>query len=208
MRIVILGAGIIGVATAWFAAQDGHEVTVIDRQPGPAQETSFANGCQISVSYAEPWASPGALIKMAKWLGKEDAPLLFRPKLALNQWLWGMHFLKECLPGRVEHNVRQLVGLCAYSRDVLRSVRQQTGIEYDALERGILNFYTSEADMAGAEKIAGIMRELGCDRRVISKTRVLELEPAMHASAAQIVGGDFTSDDETGDILLVHHQTG
>lgn len=202
MRIIILGSGIIGVATAWFAAKDGHEVTVIDRQPGPAQETSFANGCQISVSYAEPWASPGALIKMAKWLGKEDAPLLFRPRLQLNQWLWGLYFLKECLPGRVEYNVRHLVGLCAYSRDVLRAMRQDIGIAYDQLERGILNFYTSEHDMAGAEKIASVMRQLGCDRQVISKQRVLELEPAMQPSAAQIVGGDFTSDDETGDIYL------
>ena len=202
MRIIILGSGIIGLATAWFAAKDGHEVIVIDRQPGPAQETSFANGCQISVSYAEPWASPSALVKMAKWLGKEDAPLLFRPQLRLNQWIWGMYFLRECLPGRVEYNVRHLVGLCAYSRDVLRTLRHETGIEYDELEKGILNFYTSEQDLAGAEKIASVMRELGCDRQVISKERVLELEPAMQPSAEQIVGGDFTSDDETGDIYL------
>jgi D-amino-acid dehydrogenase len=127
---------------------------------------------------------------------------LFRPRMQLNQWLWGVHFLKECLPGRVEHNVRQLVGLCAYSRDVLRSIRRTTGISYDELERGILNFYTSEKDMAGAEKIAAVMRELGCDRRVISKERVLGIEPAMRATADQIIGGDFTSDDETGDIYL------
>ena len=202
MRIIILGSGIIGLATAWFAAKEGHEVIVIDRQPGPAQETSFANGCQISVSYAEPWASPSALVKMAKWLGKEDAPLLFRPQLRLNQWIWGMYFLRECLPGRVEYNVRHLVGLCAYSRDVLRTLRHETGIQYDELEKGILNFYTSEQDLAGAEKIASVMRELGCDRQVISKERVLELEPAMQPSAEHIVGGDFTSDDETGDIYL------
>jgi D-amino-acid dehydrogenase len=202
MRIVILGSGIIGVATAWFAARDGHEVVVVDRQSGPAQETSFANGCQISVSYAEPWASPGALVKMVKWLGKEDAPLLFRPRPEMAQWLWGLHFLRECLPGQVEKNVRQLVGLCSYSRDVLRQVRRDTGIQYDELERGILNIYTSNEDFAGAQGIAKVMQNLGCDRQVISKERVQELEPSLRAMANQIVGGDFTSDDETGDIYL------
>ncbi|MFC3147419.1 D-amino acid dehydrogenase [Piscinibacterium candidicorallinum] len=200
MKVIVLGSGIIGVATAWFASQQGHEVVVIDRQPGPAQETSFANGCQISVSYAEPWASPGALLKLIKWLGKEDAPLLFRPRPELAQWLWGLRFLRECTPGRVRHNIQNLVGMCAYSRDVLQSLRREIGIDYDHLERGIVNFYTSHEEAEGADQNAAVMRELGCNRHVISKEDVLRIEPALQPIADRIVAGDYTAEDETGDI--------
>ena len=95
MKVIVLGAGIAGVASAWFLSKAGHEVTVIDRQPGPAQETSFANGCQISVSHAQPWANPHTLLKVIKWLGKEDAPLLFRLRPELLQWKWCAQFLRE-----------------------------------------------------------------------------------------------------------------
>ncbi|HQD66403.1 MAG TPA: FAD-dependent oxidoreductase, partial [Casimicrobium huifangae] len=103
-RVLVLGAGILGVHTAWFLRQRGFEVTVVDRQPGPALETSFANGSQISVSQSDPWASPHAPFKILKWLGQEDAPLLFRLKADINQWRWGLRFLYECLPSRAEHN--------------------------------------------------------------------------------------------------------
>ena len=100
MKVIVLGAGIIGTASAWFLQKAGHEVTVIDRQPGVAQETSFANGCQISVSHAEPWANPGAPIKLLRWLSKDDAPLLFRPRAEWLQWRWSLQFLRECTPAR------------------------------------------------------------------------------------------------------------
>ncbi|MDP2132794.1 MAG: FAD-dependent oxidoreductase, partial [Sulfuritalea sp.] len=96
MRVTVLGAGVVGVASAWYLAADGHEVTVIDRQPQPAQETSFANGGQISVSHAEPWANPRAPLKALQWLGREDAPLLWRLRADPAQWLWGLRFLREC----------------------------------------------------------------------------------------------------------------
>src|SRR6266404_3693785 len=100
MKVIVLGAGIIGTSSAWFLKKAGHDVTVIDRQPGAAQETSFANGCQISVSHAEPWANPSAPMKVLKWLGKEDAPLLFRIRADMRQWLCGLQFLRECTPAR------------------------------------------------------------------------------------------------------------
>ena len=102
MKVIVLGAGIVGTASAWFLQKAGHEVTVIERQPGAALETSFANGGQISVSHAEPWANPSAPLKVLKWLGQEDAPLLFRIRADMRQWLWGLQFLRECTPVRMD----------------------------------------------------------------------------------------------------------
>ena len=100
MKVIVLGAGLLGVTSAYFLRQHGHDVTVVDRQATAAAETSFANGGQISVSHAEPWANPGAPLKLLKWLGREDAPLLFRLRADLRQWLWGLQFLRECTPAR------------------------------------------------------------------------------------------------------------
>ena len=142
MRIVVFGAGVVGVAAAWYLAADGHEVTVVDRQPGPALETSFANGGQISASHAEPWANPRAPWTILKWLGRADAPLLFRPTADWRQWRWALQFLIECLPSRTQYNTIQCVNLALYSRDCLKALRATTGIEYDQLTRGILEFHT------------------------------------------------------------------
>src|SRR6185436_3002065 len=122
----------------------GHEVTVIDRHDGAGMETSFANGGQISAGHAEPWAKPSVVPKILRWLGREDAPLLFRPRAELAQWLWGLGFLRECLPGRFERNCRALAGLAAYSREHLKRLREITSIRYDELARGILHFATRD----------------------------------------------------------------
>src|SRR4051794_27446605 len=139
MKVIVLGAGVIGTTSAWFLAKSGHEVTVIDRRSGAALETSFANGGQISVSHAEPWANPSAPLKIAKWLAREDAPLLFRLRADLHQWMWGMSFLRECLPERTRDNIEQIVNLGLFSRATLRALRRETGIRYDHLEAGILH---------------------------------------------------------------------
>jgi D-amino-acid dehydrogenase len=144
MNVVVLGAGLLGVTSAYFLRQQGHDVTVIDRQATPAAETSFANGGQISVSHAEPWANPGAPLKVLKWLGQEDAPLLFRLRADLRQWLWGLQFLRECLPSRTRHNIRQIVSLGTYSRETLQQLRRERDIAYDERTQGILHFYTSQ----------------------------------------------------------------
>src|SRR5689334_21568560 len=155
--MLVLGAGVIGVTSAWYLARAGHEVTVVDRGAEPASETSFANGGQISAGHAEPWAKPAVVPKIWRWLGREDAPLLFRPRADWAQWRWGLGFLRECLPGRFEHNVRELAGLAGYSRDRLRALRDETGIQYDALARGILHFCTDERDFAALEHQAKAM---------------------------------------------------
>ena len=199
MKIIVLGAGVIGVSTAWWLSQAGHEVIVIERSTGPAQETSFANGGQISVSYAEPWANPQAPLKLLKWLFKDDAPLLFRPQLDWRQWIWGAAFLRECLPGRLTTNIRAMVRMAQYSQSTLRQMRRDLGIQYNHLERGILNFYRDHAEFDSSQVSADVMRDFGVDRRIVSADEVIAIEPALAAHRSSIVGGDYTVDDESGD---------
>ena len=199
MKVIVLGAGVTGVTSAWFLQQAGHDVTVIDRQPGAGLETSFANGGQISVSHAEPWANPGAPLKVLKWLMREDAPLLFRLRADLNQWIWGAQFLRECTPARTRHNIRQIVNLGLYSRATLRELRQRTGIQYDQLTRGILHFYTSQAEFDAAQEPARVMREHGCELDMKTADECVAIEPALAQCRDRIVGGSMTPSDESGD---------
>jgi D-amino-acid dehydrogenase len=199
MKVIVLGAGLLGVTSAYFLRQLGHEVTVVDRQATPAAETSFANGGQISVSHAEPWANPSAPLKVLKWLGQEDAPLLFRIRADRLQWLWGLQFLRECTPARTRHNIGQIVRLGTYSRETLQALRRDIGIEYDQRTQGILHFYTSQKEFDGAEAPAAQMRELGCDRRVISADEAVRLEPALRHIRPRLTGATYTAEDESGD---------
>jgi D-amino-acid dehydrogenase len=200
VKIVVLGAGVIGTTTAWFLNQAGHEVTVIERKPNAGLETSFANGGQISVCHAEPWANPSAPKKILQWLGKEDAPLLFRLRADINQWRWGWQFLKECSSIKAKKNTINILRLGLYSRGVLQKLRADTGIEYDALTKGILHFYTDPKEFQDAIVASQFMREHGCDRKVIdNKNDIVKIEPAFASSVNQIVGATFTSSDESGD---------
>jgi D-amino-acid dehydrogenase len=187
MRVIVLGAGLLGVTSAYFLSQLGHEVTVIDRQATPGAETSFANGGQISVSHAEPWANPSAPLKVLQWLGKEDAPLLFRLRADMRQWLWGLSFLRNCTPARTRHNIEQIVNLGTYSRETLQQLRAATGIQYDQRTQGILHFYTKQ------------MRALGCERLVISADEAVRIEPALSHIRPQLAGATYTAEDESGD---------
>lgn len=202
MKIAILGSGIIGIASAWWLRQAGHDVVVIDRENGPAQGASRANGGQISVSYSEPWANPQAPMKLARWLLRDDAPILFRPRLDVRQWWWGVMFLRECLPSRLAPNIRALVRLSEYSRGTLQDMRRDLGIQYHHLERGILNFYRDQAEFESSQEMAEVMRNYGVDRRIIGVDEILQLEPALAPVHDSIVGGDYTAEDETGDAYL------
>jgi D-amino-acid dehydrogenase len=199
MHVVVLGAGLLGVTSAYYLRQLGHDVTVVDRQATPAAETSFANGGQISVSHAEPWANPGAPLKVLRWLGKEDAPLLFRLRADLRQWRWGLQFLRECTPARTRHNIRQIVRLGTYSRETLQQLRHERGIAYDERTQGILHFYTSRKEFDAAAAPAAQMRELGCDRRVVSADEAVAIEPALRHIRPQLAGATYTAEDESGD---------
>jgi D-amino-acid dehydrogenase len=199
MRVAVLGAGVIGVTSAWYLARAGHEVTLVDRQAGVGLETSFANGGQVSAGHAEPWAKPSALPKVLRWLGREDAPLLFRPRADLRQWAWGLRFAVECIPGRFERNTRQLAGLARYSRDCLSELRADTGIQYHRVARGILHFCTVQADFDALAANAQQMRRLGIAREVKSANECIALEPTLAASQVRVLGGVHTPEDESGD---------
>lgn len=199
MKVIVLGAGIIGVSTAWHLAERGHDVTVVDRQPDAALETSFANAAQISVSYCEPWAHREAPLKALKWMFSREAPLLFRPTLDWRQWAWSLRFLSQCHDAAFERNVRQLVALGAYSHAALKDVVRATGITYQRLERGIAHYYTDTKSFDSAAGAAELMRRHGVARRVVDRDELLRIEPALAAFSDRIVGGTFTPSDESGD---------
>jgi D-amino-acid dehydrogenase len=172
---------------------------VIEREAQAASETSFANGGQISVSHAEPWANPSAPLKVLRWLFADDAPLLFRPRLDPAQWRWCLAFLMECRPCRTRDNIAKIVELGLHSRRMLGETRAELGLHYDDLQRGILHFYTSRAEYDAAVAPAALMRKLGCDLEMVDRERMLTIEPALRFTNAQIVGGSMTYADESGD---------
>lgn len=208
MKILVLGAGVVGTASAWYLHQAGCQVTVLERQTAAGMETSFANGGQISVSHAEPWANPHAIAQVLRWLGKEDAPLLFRPRLDLDLLRWGLAFLGNCLPGRTRENIRAIVGLALYSRARLQALRRELGpafgAAYDCLEKGILHIYTDRREFARAVEAARLMQDFGLDRRPIRADECIAIEPSLAAARPLLVGGDYTASDESGD---AHHFT-
>jgi D-amino-acid dehydrogenase len=202
MNIVVLGAGVVGVTTAWYLKKEGHAVTVVDRQPAAALETSFANGGQISVSHAEPWANPGAPLKIVQWLGREDAPLLFRLRADPCQWAWGLRFLYECLPGRTRRNTLTILKLALYSRAMLQALRRETGISYDHLEKGILHIHGSARELEAARTRVALMQEHGFGMSIKSPEECFEIEPALRESRVPLVGGTYAPEDESGDAHL------
>ena len=201
-HVAVLGAGVVGVTTAWYLRQAGFEVTVIERESQAAMQTSFANGGQISVSHATPWANPATPFKALKWLFKEDAPLLFRLRSDKAQLRWTMQFLQECTAQRADANLVQMVHLGLYSRAALQSLRADIGIDYEQQTRGIMHFYTSQAEFNAAIAPTERMQELGCERYVIDINTAVDLEPALYPIAHQLVGATYTSEDESGNAHL------
>jgi D-amino-acid dehydrogenase len=199
MKIAVLGAGVIGVTSAWYLASAGHEVTVFDRQQAAGLETSFANGGQVSISHAEPWANPGTPRQMLKWLGREDSPILFRLRADPYQWAWGLAFLRECLPARTRANAAQIAAINRYSCERLLALRAETGIEYDQQTRGILRIYESRQSLDEAIAAAALEKLHGIDLRVLTAAECVELEPALASSADRIAGGVHAPGDESGD---------
>ncbi|TXH40019.1 MAG: D-amino acid dehydrogenase [Burkholderiaceae bacterium] len=202
MHVIVLGAGIIGVSTAWYLLEHGHTVTVVDRQGHAALETSFGNGAQISVCFCEPWANAGAPLKVAKWLLQDDAPLLFRPRLDPAQWRWGLSFLTQCSDAAFARNVKQLVSLGRFSHQAHKKLVEQTGIEYNRIDRGILHFFSSQKDFEGGAKAAELMRDYGVERHILSREEVLKVEPALAQFGQKMFGGTYTPSDESGDCLV------
>jgi len=202
MKVIVLGAGVIGTTSAWYLARAGHDVTVVDRQPEAALETSFANGGQISVSHSEPWANPTAPLTILRWLGREDAPLLFRPRADFGEWLWGVRFLLECLPARARHNTAEAFALALYSREQLGQLRHDTGISYEAQTSGILHLYEDRRDFERATRQIGSLRGRGLELEIKTADECRLIEPALRHSRVGVEGGVYAATDESGDAQL------
>lgn len=202
MKVIILGAGLIGVSSAYFLRKSGHEVTVIDRQSGSGLETSYANGGQISVCYSEPWSSFSNLKKMIHWMGKEDSPILFRPHLNQHQMGWGMKFLHECLPSRNQQNIRDMLKLALFSRETLQDLRKEENLTYNEQTNGILTFYTSKDGFEHGIESAKFMSKFGCNRLIKNVEETLDIEPALKNSTLPVYGSDYSPEDESGDALI------
>lgn len=199
MTLLVLGAGVVGVATAYALARAGHAVTVVDRQPGPALETSFANGGQISANHVTPWATPATPWKALKWLGRSNAPLLYRLRADPALWSWTLRFLANCTRARVRINIERALRIAVYSRARIANTRAETGIEYDHLGRGILHVFRDRREYESALPYLELMVEHGCVRRVIDADACVAIEPALAAVRADLVGGIMSDDDESGD---------
>lgn len=199
MRILIIGAGLEGSCAAWYLTRAGHSVTLVERREGPALETSHANGGQISVSHPEPWANPRAPAQILRWLGREDAPLLFRLPAEWARWRWGLAFLRECTPWRTRRNTEAIAKLAAASLTELRALRAETGIDYDLEQRGILHLFFDAAEQRRGPERAAQLERCGLRAEAVSRERCIELEPALAACAASLQGGLYGLDDESGD---------
>ncbi|KVN27861.1 amino acid dehydrogenase [Burkholderia pyrrocinia] len=202
MRVVVLGSGVVGVASAYYLARAGHEVTVIDREAGPALETSFANAGQISPGYAAPWAAPGVPLKAVKWMFEKHAPLAIRldgSRFQL-QWMWQM--LRNCTAERYAVNKGRMVRLAEYSRDCIQALRADTGIEYEGRTGGTLQLFRTQQQLDGAAKDIAVLREANVPFELLSPAELKNAEPALAAVSHKLTGGLRLPGDETGDCQL------
>lgn len=197
-----MGAGVTGVASAWYLSQAGFDVTVIDRRHAPAMETSFANGGQISVCHATPWANPATPLKALKWLIRPDAPLLYRPNLCAEQWRFLWRFLKECTATQADANLIELVNLGLYSRQALMALMDELDLSFEQRHQGILHFYTNPNEQQSALASIARMQQLGCHRTLISAKQATDIEPALLALGDGLVGATFTDQDLSGNAHL------
>jgi D-amino-acid dehydrogenase len=199
MRVLVLGAGVIGTSSAYHLAKAGHEVVVVERRSGPGLETSFANAGGICPGFAGPWAAPGMPAKIARWLFARHAPLLVRPRLDPQQWRWLMHFLRNCSAERFAHNKARMQRIAQYSKACLAALRQETGIAFDHGKGGVLQLFRTEQELAGGGSAARVLATLGIAHRLLDGKAVLAVEPALRAAAVEFAGGLHLPDDETGD---------
>lgn len=202
MKVAVLGAGVVGVTSAYYLAKAGHEVSVIDRQPGPALETSHANAGEISPGYASPWAAPGIPAKAVKWLLMDHPPLILRPKLdpAMIGWLLAM--LRNCTPSRYALNKGRMVRLAEYSRDRLIDLRAETGIRYDERMRGTLQLFRTQHQLDGVAKDVEVLRAGGVPFEVLDRAGCIAAEPGLANARDTLVGGLRLPNDETGDCFM------
>lgn len=196
--VLVLGAGVIGISTAYWLSSYGLSVLVVDEREAVGMGTSYANGGQISVCHAEPWANPSAIMQVLKWLPNPEAPLQFKPKLDPHQWRWLVAWLGQCRSLAYRNNIQEIVRLALHSRQCLKAVRAKHHLDYQHRTLGIMHFYQTQTAFEHAKQATQFMQQAGCERSVISAQDVLDKEPALSAIAHNIVGGTFTAEDESG----------
>lgn len=199
MKILVLGAGVAGLATAWFLARDGHDVTVVERNPGVALETSYANGGQLSYSYVAPLAGPGVLPKLPPWLMRRDSPLRFEPALDWRQWRWCMEFVLACTQAQSDLTTRRMLALSFYSRALMRRVIGEERIDFNHARNGKLIVHADRAVFDSARRLLDYQRSLGCEQDALDADQCVQLEPALAQMRQQIVGGIHTPSEDAGD---------
>jgi D-amino-acid dehydrogenase len=199
VKVLVLGSGVIGVTSAYYLARAGHEVTVVDRQPKPALETSFANAGEVSPGYSSPWAGPGVPVKAIKWLLMRHGPLVIWPKLDPVMWIWLLKLLRNCTEARYAINKSRMIPIAEYSRDCLRALRAETGIRYDERSRGTLQLFRKQAQLDGTVGDIAVLRRYGVPYEVLDRDGCIAAEPALAAVKDKFVGGMRLPQDETGD---------
>ncbi len=202
MRVVVLGGGVIGVTSAYYLAKAGHEVVVIDRQHGPACETSFANAGQISPGYASPWAAPGIPFKAMKWMLQRHAPLSIVPDGSLFQLQWMWHMLRNCTAQRYAVNKERMVRLAEYSRDCLKTLRMDAAIDYEGRQRGTMQLFRTQQQFDAAAKDIDVLRAAGVPYELLTRDELARAEPALDLVKQKLVGSLRLPNDETGDCNL------
>lgn len=199
MKVLILGSGVIGVTSAYYLARAGHEVTVVDRQPEPALETSFANAGEVSPGYSSPWAGPGVPVKAVKWLLMKHGPLVIRPKLDPVMWVWLTKMLRNCTSARYAINKSRMIPIAEYSRDCLRDLRRDIGIQYDERAQGTLQLFRYQAQLDGTAEDIAVLKQYGVPYETLSREGCIAVEPALAGVREKFVGGLRLPQDETGD---------
>lgn len=198
----MLGAGVVGTACAYYLSRDGHEITVVDRQPGAALETSFGNAGGVCPGFAGPWAAPGMPLKVLRWLFAAHAPLMLRPRLDPAQWRWLARFVGNCTAERFAHNKARMQRIAHYSKACLGALREETGIDYDHGCGGVLQTFRTEEEVEGGRRAAKVLERFDVAHRLVGPEEVLAIEPALGASAVKLAGGLHLPTDETGDCHL------
>ena len=202
MRVLVAGSGVIGVSSAWYLARAGFEVTVVERQPAPAHETSFANAGQISPGYASPWAAPGVPLKAMKWLFSKDAPLVIQPGLDPRQYLWLLQMLRNCTTQRYAINKARMLRLAEYSRDCLDELRAETGITYEGRQLGTTQLFRTQAQLDDASRDIAVLEQYGVPYEVLDRAGIVKVEPALAGVVDRLAGALRMPRDQTGDCAL------
>lgn len=202
MKVLVLGGGVIGVSAAYYLARAGHEVELVDRQPGPALETSFANAGEVSPGYSAPWAGPGVPVKAIKWMLMTHSPLVIWPLLDPDMWRWGAAMLANCTERAYALNKSRMVPIAEYSRDCLKALRAEIGIAYDDRAQGTLQLFRTQAQLDGIAKDVEVLQQYGVPFEVLDRDAFCRVEPALRLTQHKFVGALRLPNDETGDCHL------